>query len=241
MLLGTLVGDRPILGGGDRQGIALAVEPLQIPVMGDLGTVVLAFSLGATTGDASTAPPGWHLEFELNGFFQLSERGYLAPVASADRGPLHLEARYNYEDLHTATFSAGWSFRRGSEDTSLRVAPLLGGAVGRSPGVLPGLELEAEWWRLSYSLELEYLFNVKDSSESFFYTWSELTLEVTSFLWVGGSWQRFKQARSDRELDVGPMIGGGFGPVSLSFYYYGLGTSERWALVSLDVRFPKGK
>jgi hypothetical protein len=107
--------------------------------------------------------------------------------------------------------------------------------------VLPGLELEAGWWRLSYWLELEYLFNVKDSPDSFFYTWSELTLEVTSFLWVGGSWQRFKQARSDRELDVGPMIGGGVGPVSLSFYYYGLGTSERWALVSLDVRFPKGK
>jgi hypothetical protein len=203
------------------------------------GLIVMAVTLGATATESTRA--AWKLGLELNAFFELGERAYLAPIASFDRGPLHLEARYNYEDLRTGTFLAGWGLRLGGEDTFLRVVPLLGGAVGESAGILPGLEVEAQWWRLSYWLELEYLFNLKDSSSSFFYTWSEVNLELTSFLWVGGSWQRFKQAHSDRELDVGPMIGAGVGPVSLSFYYYGIGTSHHWALVTLDVRFPKGK
>jgi len=108
--------------------------------------------------------PGWKLELELNGFFGLDEGAQFAPTASVDRGPLHLEARYNYEDFHTATFFAGWGFRWGGDETFLRAVPLLGGAVGESAGLVPGLEVEAQWWRLSYWLELEYLFDLKHGS-----------------------------------------------------------------------------
>jgi len=206
-----------------------------------LPALAMAVTLGAATEAGGSTGPGWKLELELNGFFGLDEGAQFAPTASVDRGPLHLEARYNYEDFHTATFFAGWGFRWGGDETFLRAVPLLGGAVGESAGLVPGLEVEAQWWRLSYWLELEYLFDLKHGSSSFFYTWSEVNLELVSFLWVGASWQRFRQAHSERELDVGPMIGAGVGPVSLSLYYYGIGTPDRWALVTLGVQFSKGK
>src|SRR4051812_4827946 len=199
----------------------------------------MAITLGAATGGAEEG--AWKLDLELNGFIDLGESAYLAPPVAADHGHLHLEARYNYEDFETGTFFVGWGLRRGGEETFIRVVPLLGGAVGQSAGVLPGLEVEAQWRRLSYWLELEYLFDVKESASSFLYTWSELNVELTSFLWAGASWQRTKQAHSERELDFGPAIGAGLGPVSLSFYLYGLGTSTRWALLTLAVELPGKK
>jgi hypothetical protein len=202
---------------------------------------MIATVAAALAGAQAHQRPPWKLELELNGFFQLGESTHLAPTASFDHGPLHLEGRYNYEDLETGTLFVGWGFRWGGDETFVRVVPLLGGAVGRSAGVLPGLEVEASWRRLSYWLEVEYLFDLRHAAGSFLYTWSELNLELTSFLWVGASWQRLKQERSERQLDVGPMIGAGVGPVSLSLYYYGLGTSERWALVTLEVRFPSSR
>jgi hypothetical protein len=205
-----------------------------------LPALAMMVTVGAAAAAGESTHP-WKLELELNGFFGLEESAQLAPTASVDRGPLHLEARYNYDNLKTATFFAGWGFRWGGEETFLRAVPLVGGAVGRSAGIVPGLEVEAQWWRFSYWLELEYLFDFKNGSSNFFYTWSEVNLELVSFLWVGASWQRFRQVHSDRELDVGPMIGAGVGPVSLSLYYYGIGTPDRWALLTLEVRFPKEK
>jgi len=209
------------------------------PVLLALMLTLLPSPGAAQVGPSSTPIP-WRFAAYVDGYLDPEESTQFVPTVFADHGALHLEARYNYEDFDTGSLFAGWAFRHGGTDDYLKLTPMAGVFVGRSNGVAPGLEIEARWWRLAYWFESEYTFNVEDSSEDFFYTWSELNLYVAPFVWVGGSLQRLKLVDTPREVDVGPMIGfGNVGTphVSLSLYGYGLGTSSRWFLATVGVEF----
>ena len=55
-------------------------------------------------------------------------------IAVADRGPLHLEARYGYEAKDSRSAFVGWTFS-GGETVSWELTPLLGGlGLGRYAG-----------------------------------------------------------------------------------------------------------
>jgi len=204
-----------------------------------LATTVLVSPATAQAPDTARPRP-WKFAAYVDAYLDPEESTYFVPTVFADRGVLHLEARYNYEDFDTGSLFAGWGIRFGNTDDYLKLTPMVGAFVGSSNGIAPGLEIEARWWRLAYWFESEYTFNVEDSSENFFYTWSELNLYVVPFLWVGGSLQRLKLVDTPREVDLGPMVGfGNVGTphVSLSLYGYGLGTSSRWFLATLGVEF----
>jgi len=196
-------------------------------------------SPGAAQAPASGTPIPWKFAAYVDGYLDPAESTYFVPTIFAGHGALHLEARYNYEDFDTGSLFAGWVIRFGGTHDYLKLTPMAGVFVGSSNGVAPGLEIEARWWRLAYWFEGEYALNVEDSSEDFFYTWSELNLYLIPFVW-GGALQRLKLVDTSREVDVGPMIGlGNVGTphVSLSMYGYGLGTSSRWFLATLGVEF----
>ena len=179
----------------------------------------------------------WQFAFYLNGYMLLGEAGYLVPMVFADKGPIHLEARYNYEDFNTASLYFGWGFRFGDEKNFVRLVPMFGGAVGNSNGIAPGLEIEANFWRFTYWFEGEYFFNFTDSTSSFFFTWSELNFRIVNWLSVGGTFQRMRLAKTDRVLDWGPMVGVNVGGYALNFYFYGLWTAERWGLLTVSLPF----
>jgi hypothetical protein len=181
----------------------------------------------------------WSLAFYVDGYLQPGDAAYLVPTVFADRGPLHLEGRYNYEDLDTASLFAGWSFTFGGGESFLKLTPMVGGVVGRVDGIAPGLEVEARWWRLAYWLESEYLFDLGDSSGNYLYTWSELNLYALPWLWVGASLQRLKVVETEREVDVGPMVGFGKPGApgwSVSLYAYGLASSAPWYLATVALQ-----
>lgn len=198
---------------------------------------VLSLLLALPTAVAPSKPAdAWNFSAYLDGYMELGEEGYLVPTVFAERGPVHLEARYNYEDFNTASLFFGWTFQLGNEDTLLKVRPMLGGVAGLVNGMSPGLEIEAHWWRLSYWLEGEYFFNFADGEENYLYTWSELNFDIVpSALWVGGSFQRLKLVDTGSELDAGPMVGVSVGNFSLSFYFYGLWTESRWGLMTISL------
>jgi len=204
-----------------------------------LAATVMALPAAGQSPD-SVRPRPWTFAAYVDGYLDPEESTYFVPTIFANRGALHLEGRYNYEDFDTGSLFAGWTFTIGNTDDYLKLTPMAGAFVGSSNGVAPGLEIEAHVWRLAYWFESEYTFNVEDSSEDFFYTWSELNLSLFPFLWIGGSLQRLKLVDAPREVDVGPMVGfGNVGTphVSLSLYGYGLGTSTRWFLATLGVEF----
>jgi hypothetical protein len=206
----------------------------------------LALALAALPAAAVNAPPGsttsggWSPSIYLDAYFQKGGEGLFVPTLFMDKGSLHLEGRYNYEDVDTGSLWVGWGFPFGEEGRSLRLVPMLGGVAGRTSGIAPGLEVEARWNRLSYWLEAEYVFDLESSSDSFLYTWSELTYLTLPWLWVGASVQRTRIVHSPREVDFGPMVGigrPGAPGASLSFYAYGLARSSPSFLVTAAAQF----
>ncbi|MBN7810995.1 hypothetical protein J0A68_08515 [Algoriphagus sp. H41] len=66
------------------------------------------------------------------------DQNFALPVAYINYKRWHLEPRYNYEDLHTFSTFVGYNFR-GGERIRYLFTPMLGGVVGRTKGVAPGL------------------------------------------------------------------------------------------------------
>ena len=193
-----------------------------------------------TAAHATPAEREWSFALYLDGYAQPGEKFHLTPTVFADRGSLHLEARYNYEDLETGSVFVGWSFPFGDDRAYLTLTPIVGGVFGRTAGVAPGVEVDARWWRLSLWLEAEYLFDTKDASASYLYSWSELDYVALSWLWFGVSVQRLRTVDSPRSVEAGPALG--FGKKdspgwSLTFYAYGLARSAPWYLATLALQF----
>src|SRR6476620_8781977 len=116
----------------------------------------------------------WSSYFNVAGYLVPHDRSYASPAFSADHRHLHLGARYNYEDKETGSVWVGYNFIAGDK-FALEVTPMFGGVLGNTAGVAPGNKASLGWRRLELSTEAEYVFNVKDHSGSFFYSWMEFS------------------------------------------------------------------
>ena len=134
------------------------------------------------------------------------DSNYLQPTVSADRGWLHLEARYNYEAQQTASFWAGVNFEAG-ERVTLALTPMFGIVIGDTDGVAPGLLVTLATWKLELYSEAEWVVDTAETSDSFFYNWSELTLQPVEWFRFGLVTQRTRAYQSDRDIQRG-LLGG---------------------------------
>jgi hypothetical protein len=148
----------------------------------------------------------WAISFSAFTYIVPDDSDYVQPTLTLDRDWLHLEARYNYEDLDTASIWLGYNFSCGDE---LRVdfTPMIGGVFGDTRGVAPGYKLTLAWRNFELYTEGEYLFDTDESSDSFFYTWSELTYSFTDWLYAGVVVQRTKVYETDFDIQRGLIAG----------------------------------
>lgn len=74
-----------------------------------LATALFAEQSACQTKDASSSPDApsstknWSLAATAYGYIVPNDRSCVSPVFTADRQWLHLEARYQYEDIHTGS------------------------------------------------------------------------------------------------------------------------------------------
>jgi len=123
--------------------------------------------------NSSTKQP-WAFTFIADGYIVPDEDGYVTPIVTADRGWLHLEARYNYEDLRTGSLWVGYTFIAGKK-LLLNVTPMIGGVFGRTTGIAPGVEASLTYKKIQLSISNEYVFDTRNQSASFYYDWPQLT------------------------------------------------------------------
>ncbi len=159
----------------------------------------------------------WEFSATFSLYVVPDDREYVQPTFTADHDRLHLEARYNYEDVDTASLWAGFNFG-GGEEFTWQVTPMIGGVVGETNGAAPGYELSLRWWKFELYSEGEYVIDLDDSSDSFFYSWSELSLAPVEWFRFGIVAQRTRLYESDREVSVGPLLGLSFERVDLTAY-----------------------
>jgi hypothetical protein len=188
-------------------------------VLNALGLCLLV-CCSASAGDIQSASPSqtnapslvnseektWSFGVSVYGYLVPESHDYAQPTLTADHGMLHLEARYNYEELKTGSFWLGCNFG-GGKNLEWEFTPMLGGVFGHQTGVAPGYKGSLRWWKLDLFSEGEYVFDTGDSSESFFYNWSELTLAPVDWLKFGLVTQRTRAYRSDREIQRGLLAG----------------------------------
>src|SRR4029079_8490137 len=177
---------------------------------------------GATT---STAPAlseevdekAWSFSASASTYIVPDDQEYVQPTFSADRGWLHLEARYNYEDLETGSAWVGYNFS-GGKKLAWELTPMLGGVFGNTTGRAPGYKVSISWWKLELYSEGEYVFDTGDSSGSFFYNWSELSLAPVEWFRFGLVTQRTRAYHTDREIQRGLLAGFSWKRLDLTAY-----------------------
>src|SRR5689334_14860242 len=104
------------------------VLSLGVLTFGDL----IATAQPALTNTPALEPPAeptWSFGASLYAYFVPDAREYVQPTITADRGWLHLEARYNYENLETGSTWIGYNFG-GGDKLAWEFTPMLGGVFG---------------------------------------------------------------------------------------------------------------
>jgi len=196
----------------------------------------LAQDLPAATPVGDGGDPRW--EFSLAAFYvdPPGDGPHATTVLYADRDQLHLEARYNYEDLDTASVFAGWTLEFG-EEVHAAITPMLGGVFGETSGVAPGLLVDGGWSKLRFYAEAEYLFDSDDSDDDYFYSWSTLTWQFSEEFAAGIVTERTRIVDTDLDLQRGLAVSFTPGPVGFALYVYNPASDDAYTTLSLDFAF----
>ncbi len=202
------------------------------------------FAVGAHAADDANggrdqtpaAKPSW--EFAVTAYPTIVRNGddYTSGIATADRGPLHLEARINYESVGARSAFVGWNFS-GGEDITWELTPLLGGAWGTTQAFVPGLEASVAWRRLDLYVEAEYVRDSANHADSYTYAWSELGFRPVEWLRLGLAGQRTRIYGGDREFQRGPFAQLTWGPITIGGYWFNPGASDQVFIGSIGAAF----
>lgn len=157
-------------------------------------------------------------------------------IAAADRGPLHLEARYGYETKDSRSAFAGWTFS-GGETVTWELTPLLGGGWGPVKAFIPGFEASLGWGKFDFYVEAEFVRDRDNSADSYNYAWSELGFKAAEWLRIGAVGQRTRLYGGDREFQRGPFVQVTWKRATIGAFWFNPGSSEQVFVGAIGVAF----
>ena len=205
-----------------------------------------AFAQSGPPGSQGTATPAPATESEAASAWSFSasvftyvlpdEGNYVLPIVAAERDRLRFEARYNYEDRDTASLWVGYTFIGGNR-LEWEVAPMFGAVFGQTTGVAPGYQASVSWSTLDFYSEGEYVFDSGDSSDSFFYNWSEFAVVPADWFRVGLVTQRTRVYKTDRDVQRGLLVGFSYRDLEATTYVFNPDDSKPVVVISVGVSF----
>ncbi len=157
-------------------------------------------------------------------------------VVSLNRGALHFEGRYNYEATNSASVFAGWNFS-GGDALTFDVTPIVGVLFGDVHGVIAGVEASVGYGNVDGYIEAEYVRDLGNHSDSYFYAWSELGWKPLHWLRIGLVGQRSHEVNNGRDFQRGAFVQLMFGKVTIGFYGFNPDSGARYGIVSLGAQF----
>lgn len=205
-------------------GVCLAQEPPATPAP--------APAPAATTPCAHP----WAYNLSLAGYLVPKDQSYASPTFTADRSWTHLEARYNYEGLQTASLWFGYDLSAGKK-LQLEFTPMIGGVFGKTNGIAPGAELTLSYRGLLLSSSNEYVFDTDNFSNSFFYTWTELSYTPVKWFRFGGVTQRTRVYHTGLDVQRGFLVGASHKKTSFTTYIFNAGWTQPTWVFSLSYSF----
>jgi hypothetical protein len=202
-------------------------------------TVLLGNSAIAQTAPANSnanARGAWEYALTVDGYIVPDEDGYVSPTLAADRGWLHVEGRYNYEDLRTGWLWFGYNFSAGSK-LVFSVTPMIGGVFGSANGIAPGFEASLSYKKLDLSMSNEYVFATGSKASNFYYAWPELSYSPLGWLRIGLVAQRTKTYHTSLDTQRGFLVGITHKKLEITAYIFNLGWTTPTAVLEANVSF----
>jgi hypothetical protein len=190
----------------------------------------------ASATSPESAKKEWDFSLTLTANIVPDDRDYLQPTFTADRDTLHLELRYNYEDIDTGSVWAGYNFSAGT-DLTVDFTPMIGVVAGDTDGLAPGYELTLTYGKFELYTEGEFLFDVEESSDSFFYTWTELSFAPVDWFRFGLVIQRNKTSDTHFDIDRGLLLGLSHDNLSFTAYLFNLGWDDPMVVLAFGIEF----
>jgi hypothetical protein len=178
----------------------------------------------------------WSFAASAYGYLVPDDQSYFSPTFRADRKWLHLEARYNYEDRQTGSLWLGYNLSFGHK-LAFEVTPILGGIFGNTTGIAPGYELSLSYWKIELYSEGEFVFDTKDESGNFFYSWNELTYSPTDWFRAGIVSQRTRAYQTPLDVQRGFLIGFSHKKMDFATYVFNAGWTDPTVVLALSFKF----
>jgi hypothetical protein len=178
----------------------------------------------------------WSFSASVTTYFVPDSQEIVQPTVTADRDWLHLETRYNYENLDTGSLWLGYNFG-GGEKLKWEFTPMLGGVFGDTTGVAPGCKLSLSYWKLEFWSEGEFVFDTRDSEGNFLYFWSELSIAPADWFRFGLVGQRTHAYQSDVDIQRGILVGVTCKKVNLTTYVFNLDHGKPTWVLAVSLSF----
>jgi hypothetical protein len=195
----------------------------------------------ATPGSAPIKTPAaaaqpWEYNLTVDGYIIPDGTSYVDPVFTADYDWLHMEARYNYENLHTGSLWVGYNFSAG-KTLVLSVTPMIGGVFGRTNGIAPGCEASLTYKKIEASISNEYVFDTTSKSGNFYYAWPQLTYSPVEWLHVGAVAQHTKAFHTAFNIQRGFLVGFSHKKWEFTTYVFNPGSAGTTVVLEAGVSF----
>ncbi|MDR3747893.1 MAG: hypothetical protein P4M04_07050 [Acidobacteriota bacterium] len=184
---------------------------------------------------AASANP-WQYNFTVDGYVVPNAQSYVNPTFTANRNWLHLEARYNSENLYTGSLWAGYNFSAGKK-LVLDITPMIGGVFGRTTGIAPGCEASLTYKKVELSITNEYVFDTSHSSGSFYYSWVPLTYSPLSWLRVGLVAEHTKAFQTSLSIQRGLLVGFSHKKAEFTTYLFDPGQADPTVVLEVGFSF----
>jgi hypothetical protein len=203
---------------------------------------IVSVSLGGTEKNVrpavadETAEDEWECSLSISTYLVQNGRDYANPNIVADRGWLHLEARYNYEAIKTGSLWLGYNFSVGKK-VVLEAAPMLGGVFGDITGIAPGYTVSASYEQIEFFTQGEYFFDAGTRDGNFFYSWSELSCSPVTWFRAGIVIDRTKALGSDFDVRRGPLVGFKYKKIDFTTYWLSPGSRDSTFIFAVAMNF----
>ena len=202
-----------------------------------LAALVVFLSGGSAFAQAAAAAEkAWAFNVSAATYVLPDEPDYVQPAFTADRGWLHLEGRFNYEDRDTGSAWLGYNLGVG-ETVRLEFTPMIGAVFGTTDGVAPGYKGSLAWRMLQLYSETEFVFDASGSDNSFLYTWSEFDVAPVEWCRFGLVVQRTKAYKTEFDIQRGFFVGVAYKGASVTAYVFNPDADRPTVVVGIAASF----
>ena len=195
----------------------------------------VAIAVAARAG-AVTTPTPWSVSVATYTYILRHDRDYVNPNVYLDRDWTHVEARFNYEDLDTASLWAGYNFDGGT-DLVYQVTPMVGAVFGHLNGVAPGYAISLAYKGLLFSGQGEYVFDAQTRASDFFYAWTELSYTPVHRMRFGAAMQHTKAFDTGLDVERGPLLGFSYGRFDFTVYVFNVDKPDPPVVLGIGASF----